>query len=492
MNAMKNISVLVLSALMPIISILLPCEFPNAIAQVDQQSAPVISQEGESANKLTQQGIALLKNNKLAAAQEHLAKAIELWESLPAGKAARPTIALSYQILQKILVAQQNTDAALEISEREKVRDSAELFASKTTKHYVNRYVINLPGKIKRVAKEQNTTLIQYSVVDRSIYIWIITPQGRTSFHQSDIPTGTNLTNLVNTTYSKLADSLHENIPQQELQQLHKLLIAPIAKYLPTDPAALVTIIPTPELLAVPFAALQTQQSKFLIEQHTLAIAPSIMVLGATHSHVRSSGRPPVIIGNPVMPPYLGQTLPSLPGAETEAKTVAKTLGVQSYIGETATRKLQKREMIGSHIVHFATYIMFDRLPNSLLGEIALSDGWLTAKEIYQAATPIDLIVLSGCVYQTTPDSTLIVGDGIAAMSQSFNTDTLMLNLWSFADDDPGVQLFMREFYRNQPSFYWLPGKLGRARPIRQAMLATMKAYPHPHSWAAFTLVGKG
>jgi CHAT domain-containing protein len=491
---MKVLSI-ILSTFIPIISISISCCFSNAITQSDRKPnklvAPVISQE-DTAKELTQNGISLLKNNKLAAAQERLTKAIELWELLPAGKVDRPTIALSYQMLQKVLVAQQKTDAALEISEREKARDSAELFASTTTKHNVNQYVMYyLPGLIKRVAKEQNTTLIQYSVVDRSIYIWIINPQGHISFYQNDIPVGTNLTNLVNTTYSKLADSPREDVPKQELQQLHKLLIAPIAKYLPTDPAALVTIIPTPELLAVPFAALQTPQAKFLIEQHTLAIAPSIMELGPRHSHVRSSGRAPVIIGNPVMPPYLGQTLLGLPGAEAEAKAIAKILGVQPHVGKTATEKLLKPKMIGSHIVHFATYIMFNRLPNSLLGEIALSDGWLTAKEIYRSYIPIDVVVLSGCMYQTTPDSTLIVGDGITTMSRTFNTDTLILNLWSFADDDLGVQLFMTELYRNLPSLYWVPGKLGRARPMRQAMLATMKTYPHPRSWAAFTLVGK-
>jgi CHAT domain-containing protein len=62
---------------------------------------------------------------------------------------------------------------------------------------------------------------------------------------------------------------------------------------------------------------------------------------------------------------------------------------------------------------------------------------------------------------------------------------SIMLNLWAFNDADPGVALFMTEFYRNLTI-----GKLEKPAALRQAMLTTMKIYPHPHSWAAFTLMG--
>jgi len=43
----------------------------------------------------------------------------------------------------------------------------------------------------------------------------------------------------------------------QQLQQLHQILIQPIADLLPTDPKQRVTFIPQETLFLVPFAALQ-------------------------------------------------------------------------------------------------------------------------------------------------------------------------------------------------------------------------------------------
>ena len=126
---------------------------------------------------------------------------------------------------------------------------------------------------------------------------------------------------------------------QVKLQQLHQLLIAPIAAYLPKEPTASVVILPQGELFSVPFAALQNAQGKYLIESHTLTIAPSIQVLGLTQSKPINRRGTPLIVGNPIMPLYKGEQLGNLIGAEREAQAIGEILRVQPLIGKAADKQ---------------------------------------------------------------------------------------------------------------------------------------------------------
>ena len=66
------------------------------------------------------------------------------------------------------------------------------------------------------------------------------------------------------------------------LQQLHTILIDPIADLLPTDPDADVIFMPQDALFGVPFPALQDANGRYLIEKHTILTSPSIQVLSQT------------------------------------------------------------------------------------------------------------------------------------------------------------------------------------------------------------------
>jgi CHAT domain-containing protein len=66
------------------------------------------------------------------------------------------------------------------------------------------------------------------------------------------------------------------------LEQLHQILIEPIAELLPTDPAERVIFMPQGALFGVPFPALQDKQGTYLLEKHTILTSPSIQVLAQT------------------------------------------------------------------------------------------------------------------------------------------------------------------------------------------------------------------
>ena len=116
----------------------------------------------------------------------------------------------------------------------------------------------------------------------------------------------------------------------------YSLLIKPIKDLLPEDPEELVVFIPQESLFLVPFPALQDSEGEFLIEQHTIQIAPSIQTLAIKPNDSTSNleESQALIVGNPSPMP---ESLSSLPGAETEAKAIANILKTTPIIGQAAT-----------------------------------------------------------------------------------------------------------------------------------------------------------
>ncbi len=298
----------------------------------------------------------------------------------------------------------------------------------------------------------------------------------------------------------------------QYLQRLHRLLIAPIAQHLPTDPNQRVIFIPQRELFFVPFPALQTADGKFLIEKHTITTSPAIQVLQLTKERrekiERGRGtasflsRPAsiLIVGNPTMPKIGNppQQLSSLPGAENEAKAIAKLLNASALVGSQASKSAIVAQMQSARLIHLATHGLLDDYRGlGIPGAIALAPdptpsanalpsippGLLTASEILNLKLQADLVVLSAC----DTGRGRITGDGVIGLSRSLisaGTPSVLVSLWKVPDDS--TSFLMQEFYKN----FQKPGT-NKAQALRQAMLTTLKQYPEPKDWAAFTLIGE-
>jgi CHAT domain-containing protein len=277
------------------------------------------------------------------------------------------------------------------------------------------------------------------------------------------------------------------------LQQLYQLLIQPIADLLPSDPNARVIFIPQDALFLVPFGALQDATGKYLIEHYSILTAPSIQVLQFTHQQRQRVGYGEfLVVGNPAMsnvPPKAGERshlLPNLPGAEQEAKTIAQLLNTQAIIGKDATKAAILEKMPRARIIHLATNAIADN-ERGIGSAIALApsgndNGLLTAEEIQNLKLNAELVVLSGC------DTGLgkITADGVIGLSRSFIAAGVPSAIVSLGDvSDEATAFLMSEFYRN------LQQNSDKAQALRQAMLMTMKNYPNPLDWGAFTLIGE-
>ncbi|OLP20194.1 hypothetical protein BST81_01820 [Leptolyngbya sp. 'hensonii'] len=518
--------------------------YPAAIQSV-QQSLTIARElknqrlEGLALGNL---GDILLRMGKLAAAEEPLVTAIEILETQRQGLQDLQQVSLAdtynqaepYSLLQRVLLGQKKVEAALEVAERARAR----AFATLVAKRGLGAEAMTLSpikiAAIQQVAREQNATLVEYAnIQDKQLVIWVVSPQGRVSARQVDLKElqqeKQTLTTLVASTRClgllvceqaiasrggfvfnvtqgdrQFGAPPDLTVKNQYLRRLHRLLIEPIGDLLPKDPKDHVIFVPHRELFLIPFAALQNGQGKYLIEQHTISIAPSIQVLQLTHqqrqrmtrSATLPSGNAVLVVGNPTMPIVQFKVdeppkqLAALPGAEQEAIAIAKLLDTSALIGPQATKAAVRQRMPQARIIHLATHGLLDDFGGlGIPGAIALApdtnvlnEGLLTASELLEMNLQAELVVLSAC----DTGQGKITGDGVIGLSRALITagvPTVIVSLWK-VPDAPTAEL-MTQFYRN------LNQGQDKATALRQAMLATKQNHPNPTIWAAFMAIGE-
>ncbi|BAY60626.1 TPR repeat-containing protein [Calothrix brevissima NIES-22] len=511
-------------------------DYPKAI-EYHQQHLAIAKEikdklgEGRSLNNL---GLAFYKQGNLSAAEQTLYEGIKVYESLRDQKLADTnkvslfeTQRSTYVVLQKVLIAENKTDAALEIAERGRARAFVELLASRvSTNNKQADQSLQSPtiAQIKQIAKQQNATLVQYSFIyddfqvagkqqvkESDLYIWVIKPTGEVTFRQVDLKPlwqkdNTTLAELVTQsrmrigafrgrgaiTVSQNSDAANVKKP---LKKLSDILIKDIVDLLPQNPNDRVIFIPQSSLFLAPFPALRDEQGKYLIERHTILTAPSIQVLDFTHQlgiGRQTDYHNALIVGNPTMPVVSTepgqppQQLIPLPGAELEAKTIAQILKTQAIVGKDATKANILQRLSLFDVIHLATHGWADD-NRGLSSWIALAssgkdDGLLTAEEILDLKLKAQLVVLSAC--ETGKGQ--LSGDGVIGLSRSLisaGVPSVLVSLWQVPDEP--TQYLMVEFYKG------LQTQPDKALALRQAMLKTKEKFPSPVNWAAFTLIGE-
>ena len=476
------------------------------------------------AKALSGLGAIELRSGKLEAATSTLKSSIEVFESLRPGLRDEEKISLfetqqyTYGLLQQAYVTQSQYPEALTASERGRARAFIELLAqriSSDSKLEQNPQPPTL-NEIKNLAQSRQVTLVNYSIIEddkqqeSKLYIWVINPQGEIEFRQLDLDI---IQEEFKTTLAHVSDNARQaaagglDLRQPRLQDFvvsfrgevgaeaprrpklsfsrdaYKLLIQPISDLLPSNPQDKVIFIPQESLFLIPFPALQNDEGEFLIEKHTLQIAPSIQTLALKQpSQTALDTSNALIVGNPDPMP---QSLSNLPGTAAEAKTIAQILNVSPLVGKAATEIAVKQRISQAKLIHLATHGLFNE-QQGMQSSLALAttedtDGFLTAEEILDLKLQAELVVLSAC----NTGRGKITGDGVVGLSRSFlsaGASGAIVTLW-YIPDIPTSEL-MTEFYRN------LEQNPDKAQSLRQAMLTMMDKSPHPRDWAGFILVG--
>ncbi|MGL5877343.1 MAG: CHAT domain-containing protein [Xenococcaceae cyanobacterium] len=469
-------------------------------------------------------GETYLQSKQLERAIGNLEAGVDIFESLRPGLLDEQKVSLfdfqtyAYQLLQKALIEAGKYQPALIVAEKGRARAFAELLVKRISEsNYSEKNDKPLTiSQIQAVAKNSKATLVEYSVLqdekgqESELLVWIVKPTGEILFRRIDLKSQTtesktSVDSLENallqatrsqqtTSLSNLVWSVRENMLDRSIgqsdrvvassQKAYELIIQPIADLLPKDPQERVIFIPQRSLFLAPFQALQDASGKYLIEKHTVAIAPSIQILALTQKQQSTINfQQALVVGNPAPMP---ENLSPLPGAEAEAKDVAQLLQTQALTKERATKQAVLSKISGASIVHLATHGLFNER-QGLQSFLALAqsdrqDGLLTAEEVLNLPLKANLAVLSAC----STGRGQITGDGVIGLSRSFmsaGVPSVIVSLWNIPDL-PTASL-MTKFYRN-----WQQSR-DKSQALRQAMLEVMKENPDPYNWAGFVLMGQ-
>ena len=505
-------------------------EYDNAI-EFYRQSLAITREIGnrpDEARSLIGFAYAWLEIDELHQAEIHFQSALSLLESirdqdlLDAQKVSLLDTQLSaYSGLEKVYIAQNKLEAALEVSERGRAR----AFAERLQSRFIDTDESTFPNiaEIKMIAQRQQATLIEYSLIgDQALYIWIVSPKGKVSFRKVDISDISLVDLVINSrdaigargraraTVVPVSTEASRKKQEANLKQLHQLLIDPIADFLPTDETHPVIFIPQGELFLVPFAALIDENNQFLIEKHTLLTAPSIQVLDLTHQQKANLGplnldtlapSDAFLLFHPSMPEIYdsksgtGHLVLALSGAGQEAQAIGSYLGITPLLGDAANEATIKAQLTNARLIHLATHGLLDYgdpqetgirdIPGALaLAPTDTEDGLLTTAELLEMDLQADLVVLSAC---DTGRGT-ITGDGVVGLSRGLITagvPSVIVSLWKVPDQS--TSFLMTRFYEN-----WRTSG-NKAQALRQAMLTTLQQeqYRDPVHWSAFTLIGE-
>jgi len=284
-------------------------------------------------------------------------------------------------------------------------------------------------------------------------------------------------------------------------RELYQLLIQPIEAYLPANQSR-ITIIPHGPLFALPFAGLRDSHDRYFLERYTLEYAPAISALrftGAAAAPSKTGSPHYLFVADPSDMQKLG--LPQLPGSQKEVSSITAHLpsnNVTVLIGPQAQEQAIRTNAAKSTIIHFATHgIVNDAQPFDSF--LALSDGKLTARDIYGLNLNADLVFLSAC----RSGMGKVTGDGVLGLTRAFlyaGTRSVVATLWDVADE-PTARL-VAKFYGN------LRQGQDKAQALRSAQLSVLSQLrtgklqvathrgpltlpENPVFWASFVLIGE-
>ena len=505
-------------------------------------------------------GITLLSMGQLAEAERSLRQSVATYESLrtdlPDAQliSLADTQAFAYAHLERALVAQGQTAAALEITERARARAFVLQLASRLPTAQVRGVVADTVANavtaapsiadIQQIARDQNATLITYSVIfDQALYIWVVQPSGELAFRSVEFddtdadgrptnpiamldgpvyPGGAEpsaLDTLVAESRSGIgviaSPSTQSTSPHtsstpndHRLTDLYQVLIAPITDLLPADPTANLIFVPQGSLFLVPFAALQDAEGAYLIEAHTILTAPSLQVLNLL---TRSSGavansspflqaENALVVGNPIMPEV---TMPSdsglqnfqlapLPGTEAEAWAISDLLGLSPLIGEQATETRIKQRLPNAPLIHLATHGLLDYGAPQSSGVLDVPGALAVAP-----GNGEDGLLTAAEIFEMDLQAELAVLSACDTGRGRITGDGVVgLSRALITAGVPDVMVSLWAV-PDMPTaalmteFYrQLQQGQSKAQALRQAMLITRQATPDPLNWAAFTLIG--
>jgi CHAT domain-containing protein/tetratricopeptide (TPR) repeat protein len=400
-------------------------------------------------------------------------------------------------------------EEALQAAEKGRARAFLDLLADRAAEPSAPPPPPGAP-EIAELAARMRSHVLAYWVGPEATLAWVVGPEGVRGAARVPVPAA-RLASLVYATTTGADAWRQGRAPERsEWRELHRLLVEPVARWLPRARGSRVTVVPHGPLFRLSFAGLRDAGGVYLVERHALHHVPALGVFRFSASDAVPGGSPPryLLVADPSgAPPAPGNARrPALPGARREVAAIRRLLGdgaeVTSLVGAAAGEAAVTAALGGHGVAHLAVHgDVRDEAPLSSFlalgsGPGASPDGRLTAAEVYTLKLQADLVFLSACRSGRGP----VTGDGILGLTRAFlsaGASSLVTTLWDVPDMAAAelVPTFYRSLLRaSDRSAALRAAQLSLLRALRDGRLKagpSGTALPEdPALWAAYVLVG--
>ena len=376
-----------------------------------------------------------------------------------------------------------------------------------------------LPAGLEEAAallSDSSTAFLEFVVADSCSYLFALTREApKTAAARTRAPVfalNAYVIKAGRADIAKRVESFREMIGRREeniqpsARDIYELLFSAARDQLSGKTTWL--IAPDDALWQLPFAALQSANNRYLIEDQALAYAPSLAAL-VEMTRPRDQPKPARIstsvlaLGNPSVTKRTAdqarllsdRELPALLESENELKELERLHAAvrgRVFLGEQASEPLLKQEAAKANLIHLAAPALLSG-SNPLYSYVALAqaagsndDGLLEVREILKLNLSADLLMLSNS--ERDRDA----GDAISCFAWSLVVAGCPSSVTgSWVNGSPSTTELVLELYRGMLT---LPTtrSTSKARHLQRAMLKVLRGgqSQHPFYWAGFSLVG--
>lgn len=309
------------------------------------------------------------------------------------------------------------------------------------------------PGTPLRLASvqerlPQGTALLEYHTVGDDLIVSAVTRDGVRMERQE--VRSRDLAALVRRHHERCKDGWGNG---QEADRLAALLLKPVADIVRAHQR--LVVVPFGPLTLVPMHALPLGGTPLGLT-HVVSYAPAATV-GAMPDHIVRRDAA-AVIGDPAFDTELRPRLRRLPGARTEALTVAALLGTNDVLTDVdATESAARELLVGQNVIHLATHGWVDELAPYASSLVLAGQDELIVAELVGLRLGADLAVLSAC--DTGRGAATLGGDliGLTRALLAAGVRGTVVSLWPV--DDMTACVTMAAFYerlREAPPAYAL------------------------------------
>ena len=333
------------------------------------------------------------------------------------------------------------------------------------------------PVPIERL--DPNAAIFYTIIIGNRLEVVTAIPGQPLRHYSNDLPPS-EIEIVITSANSQISSPHRLNLKLQ--QQVYGWLISPIKEELKANDIKTLVFVPDGILRNLPPATLHDGE-RYLIEQYSVAIAPSLRLV---ELQTREETRQELLLAGLSQP---RQGFASLPGVKQEIEQIQSLFTSEVLLNNSFTEINFNRSISETpfRLVHLATHGRFssnaedtfvltwdDRLNIDELNRLLRGDS--------KQLRPVDLLVLSACETATGDRNSALGLAGIAVRGGARST---IASLWAVSDE--ATVALMTNFYRELTE-----KNVTKAEALRRAQQTILNSeqFSHPFYWSAFILVG--